>query len=71
MASSKASLVRSTGFSKKDKYEFSMRRVNSNIKCFNPSDSGYPEAGSLANTADQDEMPHKIAFYQGLHCLLR
>ena len=23
-----------------------------------------------ANSEDQDEMPHKTAFHQGLHCLL-
>ena len=23
----------------------------------------------LANSADPDEMPHKAAFHQGLHCL--
>ena len=26
--------------------------------------------GTLANSEDPDEMPHKVAFYQGLHCLL-
>ena len=25
----------------------------------------------LANSEGPDEMPHKVAFYQGLHCLLR
>ena len=26
---------------------------------------------TLANSADPDEMPHIVAFHQGLHCLLR
>ena len=26
---------------------------------------------TLADSADPDEMPHKVAFHQGLHCLLR
>ena len=25
----------------------------------------------MKNSEDQDEMPHKAAFHQGLHCLLR
>ena len=25
----------------------------------------------MADSADPDEMPHKAAFHQGLHCLLR
>ena len=27
--------------------------------------------GTLANSEDQDEMPHYVAFHQGLHCLPR
>ena len=27
--------------------------------------------GTLANSEDPDEMPHNVAFHQGLHCLLR
>ena len=27
--------------------------------------------GTLANSEDTDEMQHKAAFRQGLHCLLR
>ena len=27
--------------------------------------------GSLADSDDLDEMPHVVAFHQGLHCLLR
>ena len=27
--------------------------------------------GILANSVDPDEMPHYVAFHQGLHCLLR
>ena len=27
--------------------------------------------GTLTNTVDPDEMPHIVAFHQGLHCLLR
>ena len=27
--------------------------------------------GTLANCEDPDEMPHNVAFHQGLHCLLR
>ena len=30
-----------------------------------------PKTGTLANSEDQDEMPHYTAFHQGLHCLLR
>ena len=26
--------------------------------------------GTLANSEDPDEMPHKVAFHQDLHCLL-
>ena len=26
--------------------------------------------GTLANSEDPDEMPHNVAFHQGLHCLL-
>ena len=25
----------------------------------------------LANNKDSDEIPHNVAFYQGLHCLLK
>ena len=25
----------------------------------------------LANSVDPDTMPHNVAFYQGLHCLLK
>ena len=35
---------------------------------------GRPETsytGTLANSVDPDEMPHNVAFHQGLHCLLR
>ena len=27
--------------------------------------------GTLASSIDPDEMPHDVAFHQGLHCLLR
>ena len=27
--------------------------------------------GTLANSVDPDEMQHKAAFHQGLHCLLQ
>ena len=30
-----------------------------------------PKIGTLANSEDPDEMPHDIAFHQGLHCLQR
>ena len=26
--------------------------------------------GTMANSEDSDEMPHKAAFHPGLHCLL-
>ena len=26
---------------------------------------------TFANSEDPDEMPHSVAFHQGLHCLLR
>ena len=32
---------------------------------------GTGKQGSLANSADQDEMPHKVAFYLGQYCLLK
>ena len=25
----------------------------------------------MANSEDPDEMPHKVAFHQGLHCILK
>ena len=40
-------------------------------KSVNPFHSRYWLAGTLANTEDLDEMPHKAAFHQGSHCLLR
>ena len=27
--------------------------------------------GTLTNSLDPNEMPHHVAFHQGLHCLLR
>ena len=30
-----------------------------------------PKMSSLANSGDHDDMPHIVAFHQGLHCLLR
>ena len=27
--------------------------------------------GAFANSEDQDEMPHNVAFHLGLHCSLR
>ena len=27
--------------------------------------------GTFANSEDPDEMPHIVAFHQGLHCLLK
>ena len=27
--------------------------------------------GTMANSEDTDEIQHKVAFHQGLHCLLR
>ena len=27
--------------------------------------------GTFTNSEDPDEMPHDVAFHQGLHCLLR
>ena len=38
---------------------------------FNPFHSGWLQTVTLANNEDQDEMPQKVAFHQGLHCLLR
>ena len=37
----------------------------------NPFHSRYLQTGTLANSEDPDEMPHKAAFHLGLHCLLR
>ena len=36
-----------------------------------PFHFGYRYTGTLANSEDQDEMPHKAIFHQGLHCLIR
>ena len=33
--------------------------------------SGCLSTGTLANSEDPDEMPHNVAFHQGLHCMLR
>ena len=30
-----------------------------------------PGKRNLTNSEDKDEMPHKVAFHHGLHCLLR
>ena len=39
--------------------------------CFNPKlRTGNPKTGTYANSEIQDEMPHKAAFHQGMHCLL-
>ena len=32
---------------------------------------GNPKTGTLVNSEDPDEMQHKAAFHQGLHCSLR
>ena len=37
----------------------------------NPLENGNPLMGTLANSDDPDEMPHKAVFHQGLHGLLR
>ena len=37
----------------------------------NPLKTRNPKMVTLANSEDPDEMPHKAAFHQGLHCLLR
>ena len=34
-------------------------------------DTGKQVYRTLANSEDQDEMPHSAAFHQGLHCLLK
>ena len=36
---------------------------------FNPFHSGNLQTGTLANSEDPDEMPHKAAFHLSLHCL--
>ena len=33
--------------------------------------TGNPQIGNLASSYDPDEMQHKAAFHQRLHCLLR
>ena len=35
----------------------------------NPWYNGNPLTSTYANSADPDEMPHPVAFHQGLHCL--
>ena len=37
----------------------------------NPLRIRNPKTGDSANSEDPDEMPHYVAFHQGLHCLLR
>ena len=36
-----------------------------------PSYTGNPQMGTSTNSEDPDEMPHHVAFHQGLHYLLR
>ena len=36
-----------------------------------PLKTGNPYTGTLAKSEKPNEMPHKAAFQQGLHCLLR
>ena len=43
--------------------------INWNSAISSPFYSG--KTGTLANSEDPDEMPHKASFHQGLHCLLR
>ena len=33
--------------------------------------TGNLRTGTIANSEDPDEMPHRVAFHQSLHCLLR
>ena len=40
------------------------------IKSSNPFHSEYRSTCTLANSEDSDEMQHKAAFHQGLHCFL-
>ena len=45
--------------------------VQNDIHChINPLKTRNPIMGTLANSEDPDEMPHRMAFHQGLHCLL-
>ena len=37
----------------------------------NMFNSGYFQTGTLPNREDPDEMPHNVAFHQGLHYLSR
>ena len=41
------------------------------LNSFYPLRSRYWYKGTLTNSEDTDEMPHKAPFHQGLHCLLR
>ena len=43
---------------------------NINIAWLNPLYTGNFSKGTLANSEDPDEMPQKVAFHQGLQCLL-
>ena len=36
-----------------------------------PPYTGTHKKGVLANIEDPDDMPHSVAFHQGLHCLIR
>ena len=37
----------------------------------NPLWARNPSMDTLTNSEDPDEMPHNVAFHQGLHCLQR
>ena len=37
----------------------------------NPLYTRNPITGTFTNSKDPDEMPHNVAFHQGLHCVLR
>ena len=37
----------------------------------NPLSTGNPSMSFMANTEYPDEIPHKVVFHHGLHCLLR
>ena len=43
----------------------------SGVQDINIFHSEFQLTGTLANSEDPDEMPHKAAFHLGLHCLLR
>ena len=52
-------------------YENLDKFSNISFDIFNLLKTRNPNVGTFANSEDPDEMPHDVAFHQGLHFLLR